>query len=82
MIVAPMKISIAGLGIHHGTMAQRERARRAGDEVRDAIDRRRMSMDPYPAEVTFQAMDAGTGTAPDRVPLGKRTEGSTRKEIR
>ena len=53
MIVAPMKISIAGLGIHHGTMAQRERARRAGNEVRDAIDRRRMSRDLYPLEAAF-----------------------------
>ena len=53
MIVALMKFSIAGQEIHHGTMSQGERARRAGDEVREAIDRRRMSMDLYPSEAVY-----------------------------
>ena len=52
-MVAPMKFAIAGLEIHHGTMSQRERARRAGDEVREAIDRHRMPMDLYPSEAAF-----------------------------
>jgi hypothetical protein len=53
VIVASMKFSIAGLEIHHVTMSQRKRARGAGDEVREAIARRRMSMDLCPSEVAF-----------------------------
>ena len=53
MIVAPMKIAIAGLEIHHVAMSRRERARGAGDEMREAIDRRRMPMDLYPSEAAF-----------------------------
>jgi len=77
-----MKIGIAELEIHLVRMLREILHGVSGSMCGMRSTAGRMSMNLYPSEVAFYATDAGAGTAADGVPRGKRTEGSTRKEIR